>query len=356
MRGLLSLMLAIPLAVGCGDGDKSDDDSGSGDEGWGEDGSSGGSGYGGGSSGGGGTGGGSGEGTSGSDDDSCTGERQTVENPIDGDGYWIGIEIESESDIESIRHCVDYEGIIRVEHQDWLTDIDLPLLETVDGLEFHHNDALTHLDGLSNLRSINNTFGCGNNASLETLRGLSSLETVGHGLVIWRNDMLCLGETQGWVWNRLGLDMGWLGPDSSGPDDPGISIDADRCGASPGGSANAEWAEGADGSWYLQISITYTDDDDDVRTGGHIGMSWEVADSLDEPDYAGRGFGPVWFDIGGSAAVHAEGSNTINIQYSPPDITDPARVSALGFVILDAAYNPSNSMRFVFWGEEDLPG
>ena len=98
----------------------------------------------------------------------------------------------------------------------------------------------------------------------------------------------------------------------------------------------AEWVENTEGDWYIQASLTYTDVDDDVRSGGMVGVTLVVD---------GDTYTQEWFAIDGTSAIHDDEDNEVLFNPFPPDITDPAAVTVEARIQLkDAATNRSNEM------------
>lgn len=63
------------------------------------------------------------------------------------------------------------------------------------------------------------------------------------------------------------------------------------------------WNENAEGQWQILVSITYTDEDNDVD-GGQVGMSAEVAGVM-SPEQ--------WFMIDGNEAIHDAEAGLIDV-------------------------------------------
>ena len=101
-------------------------------------------------------------------------------------------------------------------------------------------------------------------------------------------------------------------------------------------TVEAAWAENTEGDWYIEASLTYTDEDDDVRSGGMVGVTLVVD---------GDTFTQEWFNIDGTSAIHDEEVNEVRFNPFPPDITDPGAVEVEARIQLkDAATNRSNEM------------
>lgn len=95
-----------------------------------------------------------------------------------------------------------------------------------------------------------------------------------------------------------------------------------------------EWTEDTEGSWYVLGSLAYTDEDDDVRVGGKVGVTIVVD---------GDTFSEEWFEIDGEQAVHDEESNAVFFNPRPPGVTDPVEASIeLTIRLKDAGENFSN--------------
>ena len=129
-------------------------------------------------------------------------------------------------------------------------------------------------------------------------------------------------------------------PPSSGDDsDPSSSPDGDTGWTGEGSppvidSVEASWSQDQNGYWYIEASLTYTDEDDDVRTGGFVGVTLVV----DDDTYAQE-----WFAIDGESAIHDDESNEVRFNPQPPDVSDPGDVSVdVTIQLKDAAENRSN--------------
>ena len=98
-------------------------------------------------------------------------------------------------------------------------------------------------------------------------------------------------------------------------------------------SATASWTEDQNGEWYIEASIVYSDQDDDVREGGMVGVTLLVNDET---------FATEWLAIDGRSAIHEDNENEILFNPRPPDVTDPGAVSVQATLVLkDAQSNPS---------------
>jgi hypothetical protein len=100
--------------------------------------------------------------------------------------------IQDAADLLALQPCVTLNGRLEIIDQDWLTDIDLPNLETItSALVIEGNDALLDLDGLSSLTgSIWWDLEIRDNDSLTSMSGLSGLSGVVGALVVQENDAL----------------------------------------------------------------------------------------------------------------------------------------------------------------------
>ena len=99
-------------------------------------------------------------------------------------------------------------------------------------------------------------------------------------------------------------------------------------------SASAVWAEDQNGGWYIEASITYSDQDDDVRNGGMVGVTLVVQDET---------YATEWLAIDGVTAIHEDDSNEIRFNPQPPGVTDPGAISVEASLVLkDAQTNRSN--------------
>ena len=102
-------------------------------------------------------------------------------------------------------------------------------------------------------------------------------------------------------------------------------------------NASATWAEDQDGGWYIEASITYTDQDDDVRDGGMVGVTLVV----DDETYATE-----WLAIDGVSAIHEDGEDgfhEVRFNPQPPGVTDPGAINVQTTLVLkDAQTNRSN--------------
>ena len=101
-------------------------------------------------------------------------------------------------------------------------------------------------------------------------------------------------------------------------------------------TVNAAWTENTEGDWYIEASLTYTDVDDDVRSGGMVGVTLVVG---------GDTYTQEWFNIDGTSAIHDDEANEVRFNPFPPDITDPNAVAVEARIQLkDAATNRSNEI------------
>ena len=98
-------------------------------------------------------------------------------------------------------------------------------------------------------------------------------------------------------------------------------------------SVTATWNAGTDG-WYIESILTYTDEDDDVRTGGMVGVTLVVNDET---------YATEWLAIDGSSAIHEDEVNEVRFNPQPPDVAEPSDVNVEMLVQLkDALENRSN--------------
>ena len=103
-------------------------------------------------------------------------------------------EIFSESDLSEIYYCQSITGELSLDEQEWLYDINLPCLESVNGgLDISYNGALTTIAGLSALIDVGGDLTIWDNDALTTL---TSLSTVGGDLYIKYNDSLCQEDAE----------------------------------------------------------------------------------------------------------------------------------------------------------------
>ena len=99
-------------------------------------------------------------------------------------------------------------------------------------------------------------------------------------------------------------------------------------------NVEASWAEDQNGGWYIEASLTYSDEEDDVKENGMVGVTIVI----DDDTYAQE-----WFSIDGYDAIHEDESNEVRFNPQPPDITDPTGVSVeMKVQLKDAATNRSN--------------
>ena len=92
----------------------------------------------------------------------------------------------------------------------------------------------------------------------------------------------------------------------------------------------ASWAEDQNDEWYIEVSIVYSDRDDDVREGGMVGVTLVVDDET---------FATEWLAIDGFSAIHEGDTNEIRFNPKPPNVTDPAAVFVQALVALKDAQN-----------------
>ena len=98
-------------------------------------------------------------------------------------------------------------------------------------------------------------------------------------------------------------------------------------------SAAASWTEDQNGEWYIEASIIYSDQDDDVREGGMVGVTLVVGDET---------FATEWLAIDGFSAIHEDEENELRFNPRPPDVTNPSAVSVQATIVLkDAQSNRS---------------
>ena len=95
-------------------------------------------------------------------------------------------------------------------------------------------------------------------------------------------------------------------------------------------NASASWTEDQNGEWYIEASVVYSDQDDDVREGGMVGVTLVVDDET---------FATEWLAIDGFSAIHEDDTNEIRFNPRPPDVTDPTAVSVQASVVLKDVQN-----------------
>ena len=137
--------------------------------------------------------------TAGDDDDTTAGDDDDA-TPGDDDDTTSGctttavcsetfLSIASEAELKAIAHCDHISGDLSFDHQAWLTQIDLPCLETVGSLDISGNGSLSTLS-LPALTAIERGFTLYDHDTLASVDGLDHLEEVGADIHIFENHAL----------------------------------------------------------------------------------------------------------------------------------------------------------------------
>jgi len=96
--------------------------------------------------------------------------------------------IEDSAGLAALARCDSIDGLVTIQAQDWLTDLELTSLEDVGSLSILDNHALTRID-LPNLASVGGYVDFSNNSTLTAIH-MPRLTTVPNSLLISDNDAL----------------------------------------------------------------------------------------------------------------------------------------------------------------------
>lgn len=127
------------------------------------------------------------------------------------------VEVNDQSDFEWLRTVREIRGGLTIAELTGHTNLEfLGCLETVQGIWVKDTQSLRSLEGLGRVKTLEWGFSVTGNASLETLRGLDSLESIG---VVWiyDNPELSRLELESPT-DIASLRLGWYECDGYGPD------------------------------------------------------------------------------------------------------------------------------------------
>ncbi len=127
------------------------------------------------------------------------------------------IEVNDESDFEWLRTVREIGGVLTIAELTGRSDLEfLGCLERVQGILVRDTQSLLSFEGLGRLRMIDGELAVRGNASLESLRGLDSLEGIGQ---VWIRDNPELSRLEIESPTDIGyFRLGWYECDGYGPD------------------------------------------------------------------------------------------------------------------------------------------